>query len=141
MEYGRIFYPKKWGSICPGTEGSIYFGTEGSITIGTKGSISSAFPASCTNILYFTSLNDQTDTFSNHIEFYPNPFTSELTIHCPKGNSNINIINIHGKVVHSGTYSSNIIYINLDSVNSGLYMLSIEHEGIIYSYKIVKTIP
>jgi hypothetical protein len=44
MEYGRIFYPKKWGSICSGTKGSIYFGTEGSITIGKKGSISSAFP-------------------------------------------------------------------------------------------------
>lgn len=96
---------------------------------------------SCTNILYFTSMNDQIDTISNHIDIFPNPFTSQVTIYCPKENSKISIFNIHGKLIYSSTNNSNIINIDFDSLSSGLYMLSIEHGGIIDIYKIIKANP
>lgn len=78
---------------------------------------------------------------NSNILIYPNPLTSELNIelNIEKGETvNITITDMMGKTVFSSdvyTYKSSL---DLSALSNGLYTISIQHNGVVENYKIVK---
>lgn len=72
---------------------------------------------------------------NNNIDVFYNPNTQILTINTDNI-GHINVYNIQGQRVLS--FNENNPQLNLSSINTGLYILSIEINGKLYSHKIVK---
>lgn len=78
--------------------------------------------------------------FTSEILVYPNPATSFVNIKVDglsSGSLNLEIVDIHGRLraMHQGIMSEDIVTINTDNLNPGVYMLRFFSEG-----RTVKTI-
>jgi Secretion system C-terminal sorting domain len=106
------------------------------------------YPESRIDINQFANSKDiiTTDKKSYNVEFqpieaiYPNPTTGIFNIEFSSSlsNSNINILDINGKVVQKYQGSGHKLICNLIGLASGVYFVRIENKGMIVSKKIVK---
>lgn len=78
----------------------------------------------------------------SHMEVYPVPATESIKIHMAAyntGHSQIKIANQEGKIVYSKSLNlANENQINIQSLNPGWYVLTIENNGAFYSAKFIK---
>lgn len=76
------------------------------------------------------------------LNLYPNPVLNELTIDLGElitGEATFSIIDVTGKVIQSISQSgTNVLKMNTSSLNEGIYILNIQHNGQISNYKFVK---
>ena len=70
-----------------------------------------------------------------NIRVFPNPAKDLINIEAPM-NSKIQIFNVEGKSVYSN-FSFVGVSIDVSAFNSGMYFIVIEHEGNIFSEKII----
>ncbi len=74
----------------------------------------------------------------------PNPFSSQIKIELPKGSSdfvNLTITAMNGVTVFETSVlvgKSNVIDVSTETLNSGIYLLSVNDNGIVTNYKVVK---
>ena len=68
--------------------------------------------------------------------FYPNPFSDNITIDGIDGNANYKIFSVDGKLVKKGTVENKQIY--LAELSKGMYLLQLDLSGKIMTKKIVK---
>ena len=84
------------------------------------------------------------ESLQNNITVAPNPFTNRVSIgNVPeKGKTEVNILNILGRVVYAKTFTNmqgNNILINTTRLNSGIYILKImSNEKLLFTRKIIK---
>ena len=84
-----------------------------------------------------------TDVLSNpnfdqlQLRIYPNPTNSELvTIQSPvSGDKNIKLFDINGRLVLNKNLNSD--YLNIDSIESGMYFVQVTVEGKISTSKLI----
>ena len=74
---------------------------------------------------------------------WPNPFNQGINIHIPdtKEKVIINVLDLSGKLVKTRVYKQGVqqqIHINLDDVQSGVYILKVIENQNVYSKKIIK---
>lgn len=64
---------------------------------------------------------------SNSFNFYPNPANDILNIELPTLNDNINLVitDILGKTVYSNRITNNVLSIDISSLNSGVYFITV----------------
>ncbi|MCD6013709.1 MAG: hypothetical protein K0Q79_3571 [Flavipsychrobacter sp.] len=55
----------------------------------------------------------------------PNPAIELLTINCPAIINSVTVVNIDGKIVHSGKYNSNEVQVNVGGIPTGIYFVTI----------------
>lgn len=72
------------------------------------------------------------------IRIYPNPTTGELFLDGLGGGESIEIYDILGKSLLSAHSEANTLKLNLSEFSMGVYFLSIQTQGKIYTYKILK---
>ncbi len=73
--------------------------------------------------------------------FFPNPFSETVTIKFSEGNvSNayIHIYDMLGKKIISETFSNNVFTLNTKALQKGIYIASIEYNGVTIQKKLVK---
>ena len=71
------------------------------------------------------------------ISAYPNPTNGLININATE-NSTIKLFDINGKLVFSEIASNNTTLINITHFENGVYILSVENNGIAKNKKIVK---
>lgn len=71
-------------------------------------------------------------------KIYPNPFKDELYIETSKGNSEIQVVSLDGRVQYNGLLHQKERKINLNFIEKGVYTLVLENNGNKYCRKIVK---
>ena len=73
--------------------------------------------------------------------FYPNPVKSYLNVKFPdKGNYTVRIYNIVGeKITEKSVYEDDIVKLNLSELQNGMYFLSYELKGKVYTKTFSKT--
>jgi len=86
--------------------------------------------------------NSDINILSNKLTVYPNPVEHTLNIKFANMSKNIelSLTNLLGKVIYNNTITTTTdkISLNLESVDSGLYILTIKYEGNVFQTKIVK---
>lgn len=77
------------------------------------------------------------DDFDNNpnLKVFPNPFDDEFTITSEYSVSNIQLSNLQGEAIQYERNGNTIVPLN---ISRGLYFLSFEIQGEIYTYKILK---
>jgi len=73
------------------------------------------------------------DETSNEIKIYPNPNNGSFFIDAPSNllkNKVVLVYNVQGKMVYSGTLENGKKQINLDDIESGIYLLRVGEESI-----------
>jgi len=80
------------------------------------------------------------DFLMSNFALYPNPVTSKINISFPEGISNgtFTIYSILGNKVLSTEISRNLNSVNMESLNSGMYIASINSNNKQISFKIIK---
>jgi hypothetical protein len=81
------------------------------------------------------------EPFDSHVICYPNPFTDVLTLDIPAetgSSSMIYLYGINGEAVFERSYTEKMIPINTAHLPAGIYILSVESEGIFRQMKLVK---
>ena len=80
------------------------------------------------------------DFLMSNFALYPNPVTSKINISFPEGISNctFTIYSILGNKVLSTEISRNLNSVNIESLNSGMYIASINSNNKQISFKIIK---
>jgi cyanophycinase len=76
-----------------------------------------------------SSLTGITDQPTNHsISIFPNPVTQKLNITSAKMVKGVTIYNMHGSMVFSGIYSTNVLSIDIERIalQSGIYLVEIK---------------
>ncbi|MFQ3579266.1 MAG: DUF4465 domain-containing protein, partial [Bacteroidales bacterium] len=94
------------------------------------------------NLSFYPFTENTANILANSLEInittYPNPFASMFNIVCDK-TCRIQISDISGKLVYTGTVPANTVYeINLESFSSGVYILNAFNSENITSLKIIK---
>ncbi len=96
--------------------------------------------STCLN--FFISLNNTSTQKSQNptLQVYPNPFSNELYIETQSNHSfQVEIYNLMGNLVHYERANKNYSRINLDQLLSGIYVLVIKNEEMIYqTHKLIK---
>ena len=87
------------------------------------------------NKAYCVGLEDQTELFN--INIYPNPTKDYVVLSNLKGESQITIIDINGRMRYYQNTSSNQVEINLNGLESGVYNLNVIKDNIVLSKKLV----
>ncbi len=87
------------------------------------------------NLSGFIAGTDAEEGFSTAT--FPNPTTGNLTISAPI-NSNISLYDLSGKLIQSSISVSNQTNWDISYIESGIYFVSIENNGIISTRKIIK---
>ena len=87
------------------------------------------------NKAYCVGLEDQTELFD--INIYPNPTKDYVVLSNLKGESQITIIDINGRMRYYQNTSSNQVEINLNGLESGVYNLNVIKDNIVLSKKLV----
>lgn len=75
------------------------------------------------------------------IKIYPNPFLSELNINFKQSdfdNVNVSIYNTSGQKIYSAKSNGDNLRLNLDNINSGVYILVIQSNSNVIKKKIIK---
>ena len=72
---------------------------------------------------------------NSELSIYPNPTNSELNISVPN-NSIIRLFDLTGKLINSS--NSQFTNWNISNLENGIYILSIETDGVTSTHKIVK---
>ena len=82
----------------------------------------------------------ENDFLMSNFALYPNPVTSKINISFPEGISNgtFTIYSILGNKVLSTEISRNLNSVNMESLNSGMYIASINSNNKQISFKIIK---
>ncbi len=87
------------------------------------------------NVLQSISIND---VDSNNIKIYPNPTSDFLYISLNKGFSNIQVIDVAGKMIKNiQVNDSNNLEINVSNINSGIYFVKFINDNEIILKKII----
>ena len=77
---------------------------------------------------------------NNTIEIYPNPSTSNLFVKNSAGYNKFTIYSLSGSIILSGSLSSQLEEIDLDTLNNGYYWIKFESESkVTQSVPLVKT--
>jgi hypothetical protein len=116
--------------------GSVY-GLDFKLTssdVGQYGMNTPAYFAMDNLMVDFTNVNETT---SNIITAYPNPTTGILNIETDI-NTKISLYNINGQLIKTTISNSNQISWDLSILNSGVYFIQSENNGIISTQKVVK---
>ena len=76
---------------------------------------------------------------SNFIKIYPNPFTNQLNINSSEEISNIQLLDLTGRILINKKVTSEFnSKINISNINSGQYILIIETTSGVYEKKVFK---
>ena len=77
----------------------------------------------------------------NIVNIYPNPFLSQINIDIKSSEDvqiSISVYNLYGQEIYHQIYSGDHFNIQLDNLNSGIYMCSIKTRAFIINKKIIK---
>jgi hypothetical protein len=79
------------------------------------------------------------ESFNNPFTVYPNPSKGDFTINFYDNTSSkyIRIIDMQGQILLDNTITSSKEYSMSTSLSSGLYLLNIQIENVIYTEKII----
>jgi hypothetical protein len=75
---------------------------------------------------------------NEEIKIYPNPVEDKLYINVPEGEYRYKVMTLQGQVVSSDTYRSSDRTIDLSSLSSGLYLISLYDDKSIVTFRIIK---
>jgi len=91
------------------------------------------------SISYITDICEDVSTVSNQdIHIYPNPFDGQLEIRGLKQDGTIRIFDLTAKEVFSSELNQEHLQFDLESLQSGVYLVSIITENAVTTQKIVK---
>ena len=71
---------------------------------------------------------------------YPNPANGSVNIVSQfiDGATTVKLIDLNGRIVFEGNYNfENKINVNLQSISSGVYILNLNNNGVIYNHKLI----
>lgn len=85
-----------------------------------------------------TSLKQLSNNTNLHV--YPNPSNSNIYIDLPLTNFKLKLSDLYGHLVLSREYNDNkdLVEMNIEGFESGMYILELENEGEKYQFKIIK---
>ncbi|MAZ93317.1 MAG: hypothetical protein CMF58_02780 [Lentimicrobiaceae bacterium] len=83
---------------------------------------------------FFTNIAD--NYLEENTSFYPNPTTGPVTIEAPMG-SNLQIIDMNGRVILNSTISKSKTNINLNHLDRGIYIMQHSYQGGLSNDKII----
>ena len=136
------------GSLGPDLNSSgISTSTEGTYQVRVTNAVTGESDFSNEIVLNFSEANAQwcsgnpVASIEDLLEFnvYPNPVTDQVTIQQPfNGNVEIRVMDMGGRVLHSGNYTDNQIRLNMSDYPSGAYLLLLRHDSELFSRKIIK---
>ena len=76
---------------------------------------------------------------ANDISIYPNPASSEIIVNSTVVNSSFNILDLTGRIVLNGVINSTNQAVNIESLTTGTYVLSIsDNVGTVSQSQFVK---
>lgn len=78
------------------------------------------------------------EPLSNHVVIYPNPADNEVCIEQLPVHSSVMISDVTGKLLFNTTVNAERINVNTTTFASGIYLLTIEHNGKKFQEKLVK---
>ena len=76
----------------------------------------------------------------NMTRVYPNPANGSVNIISQfiDGATTVKLIDLNGRIVFEGNYNfENKINVNLQSISSGVYILNLNNNGVIYNHKLI----
>ncbi len=108
----------------------------------TRGFTTPGVPAIATYISSLTIANEETERLEAQVDVYPNPVNEELTITLETvetGDWNVRITDVTGRTVMPRMEQATFpLQLNVKTLASGTYMLTLEHEGQVITKRFVK---
>lgn len=74
----------------------------------------------------------------NSINVYPNPANSKVTIEATEAFETVEIINMYGQLLYSGTVNSNLFSIDVSNYTNGLYLIRLKSDHGVATKKFIK---
>jgi len=108
----------------------------------TRGFTTPGVPAIATYISSLTIANEEAEALEAQVDVYPNPVNEELTITLETeqtGDWNVMVTDVTGRTVMPAlTQATFPLQLNVKTLPSGTYMLTLEHEGQVITKRFVK---
>lgn len=76
----------------------------------------------------------QLNKVAQKVSIYPNPASESITLNKDMVGADLKIYHINGQLVHTETIENNTV--NISHLSSGLYFITLEHEGVSYQSKL-----
>jgi hypothetical protein len=90
------------------------------------------------NVYFSNDLADIESPSASKLNVFPNPFSTEISIHSDMNEASISIYSLNGEVVQSENMKGNDITIFTNQLKSGIYFLQIKTPVSIETRKLIK---